>query len=71
MAISRRGFLVGAGLGATGLALGLHALRPKPGLVYPDPIKLRVDSVAYDDWRDLYREKWTWDRVAKSSHNRA
>ncbi|MBW2402050.1 MAG: molybdopterin-dependent oxidoreductase, partial [Deltaproteobacteria bacterium] len=38
---------------------------------YPDPIKLRVDSVAYDDWRDLYREKWTWDRVAKSSHNRA
>ncbi|RMD81329.1 MAG: ethylbenzene dehydrogenase, partial [Candidatus Dadabacteria bacterium] len=22
----------------------------------------------YGDWRDVYRQKWTWDRIAKSSH---
>ena len=60
-------------MGATGLALGLYALRPKPrpGLTYPDPIKSPVDQISYDDWSDLYRENWTWDRVAKGSHNRA
>ena len=73
MGVSRRAFLIGAGAGATGLALGLYALRPKPrpGLTYPDTIKSLVDQISYGDWTDLYRENWTWDRVAKGSHNRA
>jgi len=73
MAISRRGFLVGAGVGATGLALGLYALTPrsKPGLVYPAASRFPVDPIAYDDWSDLYREAWRWDHIAKGSHNRA
>ena len=25
----------------------------------------------YGDWRDLFREKWTWDKVARCSHTRA
>ncbi len=73
MGVSRRTFLVGAGVGATGLALSLYALKkkPRPGLTYPDPIKFPVDPISYDDWSDVYRENWTWDRIAKGSHNRA
>ncbi|MBW2419831.1 MAG: molybdopterin-dependent oxidoreductase [Deltaproteobacteria bacterium] len=71
MGISRRTFLVGAGVGATGVALGLYALRPRPGLVYPEVVKSAARELAYGDWSDLYRERWQWDRVAKSSHNRA
>jgi len=25
----------------------------------------------YRTWEDLYRQKWTWDRVVHSTHNRA
>ncbi len=73
MGISRRALLVGAGVGATGLALGLYSPRQKPrqGLTDPDTIRFSVDRITYDDWSDFYRESWTWDRVAKGSHNRA
>ena len=26
---------------------------------------------AYGDWRDVYRERWVWDKVVHSSHTRA
>ncbi|MAE95558.1 MAG: hypothetical protein CL910_12940, partial [Deltaproteobacteria bacterium] len=26
--------------------------------------------VRYGDWTDLYRQRWTWDRVVRGSHNR-
>jgi len=71
MAISRRSFLVGAGVGAAGVVLGLRVLRSKPGLVYPDPERSPARHVAYGDWSDVYRQRWTWDKVAKSSHTRA
>ncbi len=71
MAITRRALLVGVGAGATGVTLGLYALKPRPGVVYPDPVLSPADRAPYGDWRDIYREKWTWDRVAKGSHNRA
>jgi nitrate reductase alpha subunit len=28
-------------------------------------------AIPYKDWADLYRDKWTWDRVAKGTHTRA
>jgi DMSO reductase family type II enzyme molybdopterin subunit len=74
MAISRRGFLLAtAAVGATGLALGLRALRTreKEGLVYPDREKSRAEPVFYGDWTDTYRAKWAWDKVVKGSHNRS
>ncbi len=71
MGISRRTFLVGAGAGATTLALGLSTLRRKEGLSYPKMEVTSVDPVTYGDWTDTYRSKWTWDRVVKGTHNRA
>ena len=32
----------------------------------PDP-----EPVVYDDFSDIYRERWEWDRVAKGTHTRA
>ena len=71
MAISRRGFLIGAGVGAAGLALGLYKLRPKPGLTYPAVPTSSTQPITYGDWTDTYRANWTWDRVVKGTHNRA
>jgi DMSO reductase family type II enzyme molybdopterin subunit len=73
--ISRRTFLVGAGAGATVLALSMCNLRqeeeaPVPGAVRPEP-KVKAAPIAYSDFHDLWREHWTWDRVVRSSHVRA
>ena len=74
--ISRRTFVVGAGVGASGLALSAYYLRTRdrdpaarvgPPLPMPEPMQLPV----YDDFTDVYRERWVWDRVAKGTHTRA
>ena len=57
---SRREFLR-AGM-AAGLGLGLSRLgwsAAPPAAAAP---------VGYRDWRDVYRERWTWDRVARGTH---
>jgi DMSO reductase family type II enzyme molybdopterin subunit len=53
------------------LALGLYRLcaRPDSASLFA-PLTPRV-PVAYHDWSDVYRERWTWDRVAKGTHTRA
>ncbi len=61
----RDGALVGAG---AGLALGLSRL------VRATPVAGAVrtgEPVAYTDWRDLYRQRWTWERVARGTHTNA
>ena len=72
--ISRRSFLRASTLGATSLTLGLSTLscvdeagegeevvaRPAGRRYSPPPI--------YDDWRDVYRERWRWDKVVRSTH---
>ena len=30
-----------------------------------------LGAPAYGDWRDIYTEKWRWDRITRCSHNRA
>jgi DMSO reductase family type II enzyme molybdopterin subunit len=27
-----------------------------------------LESIRYDDWRDVYRQKWQWDAVVRSTH---
>jgi len=65
--ISRRTFLAAGAVGLAGVTLGLHTLRRRsPGGVggaAPLPV-----SIAYGDWRDLYLERWRWDKVVRSSH---
>jgi DMSO reductase family type II enzyme molybdopterin subunit len=63
--ITRRGFLRAAGgvLALSFCHLALRSTRAAAGAsARPD------DPVAYHGFRDLYRKKWTWDRVAKSTH---
>ena len=68
--IHRRAFLLGGAAGLAGLALGLRHLRcsrPEP----PAPLSPAAGPPApapYGDWRDVYRERWRWDKVVKSSH---
>ncbi|MBW2237192.1 MAG: hypothetical protein JRG85_17595, partial [Deltaproteobacteria bacterium] len=58
------------------MGLGLCHLRqrgrgPAP-LVGPLPApKTAVDVVHYGDFSDVWRDRWTWDRVAKGTHTRA
>ena len=65
--LSRRGFLIGAG--ALGLSLALLRLRPKPQAPAAPEATPAAGPASYGDWRDLYRDKWTWDRIAKSTHH--
>ncbi len=60
-AISRRAFLKGAG---AVLALSLTSLRNEPASAQPG------DRVAqrYRGWGDVYRKRWRWDRISKSTH---
>jgi DMSO reductase family type II enzyme molybdopterin subunit len=65
LSLDRRSFLKGSGGALAWLALARLAPRPAfaaaPGAAAP----------AYGDWRDVWREKWRWDRIVHSSHARA
>jgi DMSO reductase family type II enzyme molybdopterin subunit len=66
--VSRREFLRGAGSAALGLSLGRLAFRPSSaearlGTPAPPP-----EAPVYRGWEDLYRKKWSWDRIAKGTH---
>jgi DMSO reductase family type II enzyme molybdopterin subunit len=74
--ISRRRFVAGAGVGVAALGLGLCHLRrgarAPDGLVGPPPTPpTPVELASYGDFTDVWRERWTWDRVAKGTHTRA
>jgi DMSO reductase family type II enzyme molybdopterin subunit len=62
--LSRRQFLqMSAG---TALVLGLQRftwLRPPSAAAATPPV--------YGDWRDVYRERWRWDRVLRGTHTHA
>ena len=73
MPISRRRFIIGSAAVAAGGGLVLYNLRPRPAqkpAFQPVP-KVAVERVRYNDFSDIWREKWTWDKVAKGTHTRA
>jgi len=59
---TRRSFLKGAGVITLSLSLGTLRLRA------PLARTARADTVSYQNYQDLYRAKWKWDRVAKGTH---
>ncbi|MBI2878008.1 MAG: molybdopterin-dependent oxidoreductase, partial [Candidatus Tectomicrobia bacterium] len=62
---SRREFIRGTGLGVLSLSLGL--LQFKGGEA---AAALAAPAYPYRSWEDLYRRKWTWDKVVKVTHPR-
>jgi anaerobic selenocysteine-containing dehydrogenase len=74
--VSRRKFIVGTGASAAALGLGLCYLQrngegPAPLVGLPPAPLTPVETVRYGDFTDVWRERWTWDRVAKGTHTRA
>ena len=78
--ISRREFLCRSGLAA--LTLSMSSLQTGSGWA-ADPTgnngvpangldrHAARSAHAYGDWRDVYAEKWTWDKVVRCTHSRA
>jgi DMSO reductase family type II enzyme molybdopterin subunit len=65
--MSRRRFLEGA---SGVLALSLLQLRcTEPGEDLEPAPETRPAAAPYGGWGDLYRNKWTWDRIAKGTHH--
>ncbi len=74
---TRRDFLRATGtsvlaLGLANLALACgrsHDAASEHAASGPQPTVTPLPKVAdYRTWEDLYREKWTWDRVARGTH---
>jgi len=59
--LTRRQFLQAST--ATALALGLNRL----GWITPKPAAADL-TPGYDDFRDIYRKRWTWDKVVRGTH---
>ena len=70
--IDRRGFLRASAAAAGILTLQVSCLRERDGEpAAPDAPRVQVTPVRYGDWTDVWRERWTWDRIAKGTHTRA
>ena len=63
--LDRRDFLRVSAAGVASVALGLWNLRPASAAAKG---AATITPVAYGDWRDVYRERWTWERVARGTH---
>jgi len=63
MALTRRQFLVAGAVAGVGLTLS--RLEPSASAASGAPA---ASPRHYGDWRDVYREKWRWDKIVKSSH---
>jgi len=69
--ISRRNFLIGASAGATALSLSHCRLKEDERVSFTPPAMDPASPRSYGDFSDVYRAKWTWDKIAKGTHTRA
>ncbi len=70
MRMTRRRFLLEGSAGAASLALALRCLREERP-ARPPPVEARPPAPVYGGPGDLWRKRWRWDRVVRSSHVRA
>lgn len=61
---TRRQFLKGA----SALALSLHYLQWSPATAGAEGAQKAVSRYPYRTWEDIYRQKWKWDKVQRSTH---
>src|SRR3990172_7927261 len=66
--MSRRAFLIAAGTTTVSLALSKLACRRSE--TAPSRETVPVPAPSYRGFEDLYRKRWTWDRVAAGAHLR-
>jgi len=64
---TRRAFLGATGAAIT-LAIARLELAARPGAAADAPQPTLPPLPPYRSWEDLYREKWTWDRVVRGTH---
>ncbi len=64
--LSRGGFLGGSG---AALALSLVNFKFRVLEVTADTNQSPTELPEYTDFHDVYRQKWIWDRVVRSTHN--
>ncbi|MFN8545711.1 MAG: molybdopterin-dependent oxidoreductase [Candidatus Binatia bacterium] len=64
MALTRREFLERAGLTTLGLSLAHLSVRG----TMPGVAAAAAPAVVYTDWRDVFRQRWRWDKIAKGTH---
>jgi DMSO reductase family type II enzyme molybdopterin subunit len=69
MGLTRRAFLRSAG--AATLALALERLVIVPPAVAEPRATAAQAPPKYQGWKDVYRQRWAWDRVVRCAHNRA
>jgi len=69
--VTRRQLLIGVGAGT--LVLSLGRLVPRGVSVHPGSAAAADAPLLpdYRTWEDVYRAKWTWDRVVRGTHLRA
>jgi DMSO reductase family type II enzyme molybdopterin subunit len=73
MELTRRSFLWGTGAAALSLTLtNLQAVFAAPEGVTPAAAAppLTVPVPDYRTWEDVFRQRWTWDKVVKGTHIR-
>ncbi len=63
--LNRRTFLQGTG---AALALSLSHFRASPAQASVFSAKAGTRAASYGAWSDVYKERWTWDRIAKGTH---
>jgi len=66
--LTRRTFLKGAGGAALTLSLGSLVLEAPETLAAGTTGSGPGPHPEYAGWQDLYRERWTWDRVVRGTH---
>jgi anaerobic selenocysteine-containing dehydrogenase len=69
--ISRRHFLSGSAVGIASLTLGLRCLESESEPEEAAPATTPAATIRYGDYTDIWRERFKWDKVVKSSHARA
>ncbi|MBI4515322.1 MAG: molybdopterin-dependent oxidoreductase [Deltaproteobacteria bacterium] len=66
MTLTRRQFLETAGAASLGLSLTRLGVRPSGAAAAH---AATAGPPAYAKWEDVYRQRWTWDKVAKGTHH--
>lgn len=66
---TRRDFIKAGGGAALMLSIGTLSCRPEDSSVETE--RSAAVPIRYGDWRDLYSDRWQWDRVARGTHTNA